>query len=297
MLARLTVHFPQAPARTVLVVGDRECIVGRDPECEIVLEDDRVSRKHARITFSRDSWRLTDFGSSNGTSLDGTPIEDAVIEGCAWIGFGGLLTRFEPTTEEKERAEAGQRERRWRSSLSLQRELNPVQGVPQLVGRILDSVLTVSGAGRGLVLLKQAGGGMEIVASRGIVEGEPGSSRFQPSAGAIEKAIETLRPVTVSDARLDPFLGRRDSVVLGNIRALVCLPLRAGDRVLGVVYADSPAPGGGFTELDVEILEGLASQAGLAMAVAMLDRELASVAGKLRSGSPADAGPRDGGSP
>ena len=294
MLARLTVFFPMLPARTALVLGERDCIVGRDPECDIVLDDDRVSRKHARLAFTRGSWSLTDLDSMNGTSLDGSPVSDAGITGRAWIGFGGLLARFEPTTEEQERAEADRRERRWRDSLSLQRELNPVLGLPRLVERFLDSVLRTSGAARGCVLLKQADGRMDVVASRGMSSGEFGSASFSGSYGAIQRAIETLRPVTVSDARLDSFLQNRDSVAGGDIRALVCLPLSAGDRVLGVVYADSPAPGGSFTELDVDILEGIASQAGLAIALALLDREVASVAGKLRPDSQSPAGSGEG---
>ena len=135
---------------------------------------------------------------------------------------------------------------------------------------------------------------MEVVARRGLSAEDLDSEQFRGSAGAIERAIETLRPVTVSDAQADPFLQNRDSVARGGIRALVCLPLRVGDRVLGVVYADSVAPGAGFTELDVEILEGLASQAGLALAVARLDREIDSVAGKIRSGPAQDGGPGEG---
>lgn len=293
MLARLTVFFPMLPTRTALVVGERDCVVGRDPECDVVLDDDRVSRKHARLACSSGSWSLTDLHSMNGTSLEGRPVDDAIIEGSAWIGFGGLLARFEPTTEEKERVEADRRERRWRNSLSLQRELNPVLGLPRLVERLLDSVLKLSAAGRGCVLLTQADGRMDVVASHGMAEDELGSHRFSGSSGAIERAIETRRPVTVSDAQLDPFLQNRGSVAGGGIRTLVCLPLRAGDRVLGVVYADSPAPGGSFTELDVDILEGIASQAALAMAVALLDRELKSVAGKLRLEPSSDVDPRE----
>ena len=43
---------------------------------------------------------------------------------------------------------------------------------------------------------------------------------------------------------------------------------------LGALYADSRAPGSAFTELDVEILEALASQAALAIAAARLDEEV-----------------------
>ena len=45
-------------------------------------------------------------------------------------------------------------------------------------------------------------------------------------------------------------------------------------RRLGALYADSSAPGSAFTELDVEILEALASQAALAIAAARLDEEV-----------------------
>jgi pSer/pThr/pTyr-binding forkhead associated (FHA) protein len=282
VLARLTVHLPLTPARTALVVGEQDCVVGRDPECSIVLDDDRVSRRHARLTFTDGSWHLTDLDSKNGTSLDGRPIADAVIEGGAWIGFGGLLARFEPTTEEAELADAARREERWRTSLSLQRQLSPMLGLPQLLERILDSVLGLSEATRGAVMLVRPGGKLEIAASRGLTKGEVESDGFGASGGAIRRALESRRPVTVSDARNDPFLQNRDSVLQGRIRALVCLPLRAGERLLGVVYADSVAPGAVFTELDVEILEGLAGQAGLAIAVALLDREIESVAGKIR---------------
>jgi adenylate cyclase len=282
MLARISVHLPLAPVRSVLVFGDREHLIGRDPDCDVVFDDDRVSRQHARLTWDGSTWRIADLSSKNGTSVDGRPIQEAELKGGAWIGFGGLIARFEPTTEEKERALAADRERRWRTSLSLQRGLSPVLGLPALLARILESVLRVAASTRGFVLLRDRGGSMEVAVSRGLTPDELASPLAVGSSGAVQRAIETVKPVAVSDALGDPFLGSRDSVAAGGIRALVCLPLTAGHRLLGVVYADSSTPGAGFTELDVEILEGLASQAGLAIAVALLDREIDSVAGKVR---------------
>jgi GAF domain-containing protein len=58
------------------------------------------------------------------------------------------------------------------------------------------------------------------------------------------------------------------------------------------MYADSRKPGAAFTELDLEILEALASQAGLAIAVARLDAELKGLASRIAETPGADPGLR-----
>src|SRR5262245_56239154 len=95
MPARLTVHFPARPARVVLLQDGRETVVGRDPECEVVLDDDRVSRRHAVLGFDGSSWSLTDLGSKNGTLIDGVPLDNGLLKERSWISFGGLVARFE----------------------------------------------------------------------------------------------------------------------------------------------------------------------------------------------------------
>ena len=70
------------------------------------------------------------------------------------------------------------------------------------------------------------------------------------------------------------------------------MPVHALDRLIGVMYADSRKPGAAFTELDLEILEALAAQAGLAIAVARLDEELKGLARRIAEAPGADAGLR-----
>jgi GAF domain-containing protein len=84
----------------------------------------------------------------------------------------------------------------------------------------------------------------------------------------------------------------RASVVRGGIRALLCVPVKALDRVAGVLYADSRRPGAAFTELDVEILVALASQAGLAIAVARLGAEIKGLSERVAADAAADPGVR-----
>jgi hypothetical protein len=58
---------------------DKELIVGRDPECDIVIADRQVSRYHARIERSRDGVLVEDLGSKNGTFINGVKIEEPFL--------------------------------------------------------------------------------------------------------------------------------------------------------------------------------------------------------------------------
>src|SRR5262249_36169471 len=97
------------------------------------------------------------------------------------------------------------------------------------------------------------------------------------------------RPVASADAAADADLCGQPSVVLGGIRALLCVPIRALERTIGAVYADSREPGAAFTELDLEILAALAGQAGLAIALASLRAQLAGLSARLAEDPAAEA--------
>jgi pSer/pThr/pTyr-binding forkhead associated (FHA) protein len=56
-------------AGTSLPLRDSGTVIGRNPECALVLDDDFASGRHARI-FQRDgTWFVEDLGSTNGTFL------------------------------------------------------------------------------------------------------------------------------------------------------------------------------------------------------------------------------------
>jgi hypothetical protein len=59
---------------------DREIIVGRSSELDMVLVEDMVSRKHAKITASSDQIIIQDLGSTNGTFVNGEKVKKARLK-------------------------------------------------------------------------------------------------------------------------------------------------------------------------------------------------------------------------
>jgi hypothetical protein len=68
--------------------------VGRSQENDIVVNDPNVSRKHARISRADNGFVVEDLGSTNGTLLDGAPIDRERIEGGDELTFGQTTARF-----------------------------------------------------------------------------------------------------------------------------------------------------------------------------------------------------------
>jgi len=76
--AEIEVKEPGKPPRRVAVTG-APMHIGRAPDCELVLKDSRVSRRHARLQARGGVLVLTDLGSTNGTRVNGHRITEMVL--------------------------------------------------------------------------------------------------------------------------------------------------------------------------------------------------------------------------
>ncbi|PAZ12107.1 ABC transporter ATP-binding protein [Streptomyces sp. SA15] len=65
--------------RTWTLDASRPYTLGRDPQGDIVLDDARVSWRHATISWSGRSWVIEDHGSTNGTFVQGQRIHQLEI--------------------------------------------------------------------------------------------------------------------------------------------------------------------------------------------------------------------------
>ncbi|MBO7725114.1 MAG: SpoIIE family protein phosphatase [Thermoguttaceae bacterium] len=60
-------------------IAKETVVIGRNPHCDICLEDGAVSRLHARIRFDGERFTISDIGSSNGTFVNGQRIARPVV--------------------------------------------------------------------------------------------------------------------------------------------------------------------------------------------------------------------------
>ena len=63
-------------AGTTLSLMDSGVLLGRNPECTLVLDDDFASGRHARIYRKDDGWFVEDLGSTNGTYLGANKLSE-----------------------------------------------------------------------------------------------------------------------------------------------------------------------------------------------------------------------------
>jgi hypothetical protein len=84
---------------TAYPVGEK-LVLGRDTGCDLVLNDPKVSRRHAVIErLAEGRYRLQDLGSSNGTFLLGQRVETAEITPGAELRIGDTLMSLAPEVE------------------------------------------------------------------------------------------------------------------------------------------------------------------------------------------------------
>ncbi|HST42129.1 MAG TPA: FHA domain-containing protein, partial [Conexibacter sp.] len=79
-----------------MVVGADGATIGRSRDCDVVLADGNVSRKHAEVRPRGDGWMVADLGSTNGVTVNGARIEQAqLLRGGDRIEVGTTLLTFE----------------------------------------------------------------------------------------------------------------------------------------------------------------------------------------------------------
>ena len=54
-------------------------VIGRAPDCDVVIQDLKASRRHCQLTRKEDGFLLEDLGSRNGTLVNGAKITQPVL--------------------------------------------------------------------------------------------------------------------------------------------------------------------------------------------------------------------------
>lgn len=71
-----------------------ETVIGRDANCDVVLDNAGVSRKHAMIVLEKDRFMIRDAGSQNGFSLNGKTAEESELRDGDVVKINKFEVRF-----------------------------------------------------------------------------------------------------------------------------------------------------------------------------------------------------------
>ncbi|HEX8700400.1 MAG TPA: FHA domain-containing protein [Myxococcaceae bacterium] len=77
-------------------------LIGRTPECDVVLYDAGVSRRHCRIFSEGDGYIVEDMGSANGTKVNGAPVKTKPLTDGDQLTLGPVVFAFAAVEAEAE---------------------------------------------------------------------------------------------------------------------------------------------------------------------------------------------------
>jgi two-component system, cell cycle response regulator len=71
-----------------------EIVVGRGSDCDIQIDRDSVSRRHARVFRVDDQWFVEDLGSTNGSYINDVPIQRSPLRDGDFVKIGSAIFKF-----------------------------------------------------------------------------------------------------------------------------------------------------------------------------------------------------------
>jgi len=150
--------------------------------------------------------------------------------------------------------------------------LNSELVLDKVLEKITDATLEFVNAERGFIILRGEDGD-RFHAARNLDGEVIEAPQDQISHSIAHEVMATGRPLIADDALSDERLAKYKSVRDLRLQSILCLPLRARDRVIGTLYLDNRFTKNAFSPTDVGVLETLCDQAAIAIENARLIEE------------------------
>ncbi|MGE0756661.1 MAG: SpoIIE family protein phosphatase [Pirellulaceae bacterium] len=270
----------------------RETLIGRRPDCHIILPDTTVSRRHARITLSKEGYWVDDIGSQHGTRVNGEALRAPRLlsdRDEIQVSQVSLLFRMEAETPRLDAGSQTTQDRpstivtsinvlsdyasdddshtapRLRALLEITRILGLSLDLKKVLPSVLDNIFQI---------FPQATRGCIMVANRPTGRLQPyavknvnGNLRELPvlSRTISDHVMTEGRAVLISDTA-DGKDGASESVMELQMHSILCAPLiGSAERPFGLIHLDSQKPTRTFNEVDLDVLVNIANLVGQAV--------------------------------
>ncbi len=292
MVKTLLIRAPEGRSQTVRLEGSRVS-VGRATSNELCFADDAgLSRQHLVFERDGDEWVVADLGSKNGTEVNGERIPcphrlqpgDRITAGHLVMVFddplGGMAESVvfvdptvadvpastamianldgvlgsEPVFVETASPSPFDLDIRVRALVHAGRELAGHRPLGELFPLILDLALDAVDADRG-VLLTLEGERLLVRAARG--------DSFRISSAVRDRVVQQRESLLVEDVQREDAFRSRKSIQAQNVRSMLAVPLQTSERVIGLIYVDSPNVVRQFSREDLNLLTVMANVAAI----------------------------------
>jgi adenylate cyclase len=298
MNARLILVSGEGPSEYPLAAFNT---IGRHPDNTVQVLDRIVSKEHCRITRApTGGWVLRDVGSLNGSYVNGERVSEKPLKSGDQITLGNTVLRFEDEQDDlvqqnarlrnvtmasgglvqsqvRSRLDAAARflpaaeitdvealrsdYEKLRIAHELSQKLSIETDLDQLLQQIVDETFAIIRADRAVILLLDEHGELQPRYLRTKREDES----IKLSSSILEEVKNNKKAVLSSDAMLDERFKAAKSIIMQGIRSTMCVPLLYADQLVGAMHMDSMLTTGAFTEKDLQLFQGIATQAAVAI--------------------------------
>lgn len=148
--------------------------------------------------------------------------------------------------------------------------LNSSLQVNDVLRVVMDTIVRLTGAERGFLMLKDGQEQLSIHIARNWERESLDESDAVLSRTVVNQVIENGLPVLTTNAQQDPRFDDQESIISLNLRSILCVPLILKNITIGVIYADNRLREGLFTETQKNLLAAFANQAAVAIENARL---------------------------
>jgi adenylate cyclase len=283
--------------------------MGRHPANTIRLIDREVSKEHACVERVGNTYVLRDLGSSNGTFVNGRRVRelrlregDEIALGNSRLTFhsgeppstspGGVTvlasaqsipaflaqidqreeSEFRPGEQHKDLQALRQDYEKLRIAHEFHRQVGVERDQKSLLDKILRAAFELLAADNGVLFLVDERTAELVPAA--VRHRKPENEEVMVSDTVLKRVAETRQAVLTADAILDARFSSSESIVAQGIRSAMAVPLLAKGVLKGVLFIDTRERTNAFSEKDLKILSGIASQAAIALENAELARQI-----------------------
>ena len=148
--------------------------------------------------------------------------------------------------------------------------VNSTLEVDEVLQIVMDTIIRLTEAERGFLMLRDERGEMSIRIARNWEQTSINQSESSISRSVVQRVIEGGEAVLTTNAREDPRFGGQESIIAFNLRSILCVPLMVKTELIGVIYTDNRIRTGIFSESERDLLIAFANQAAVAIENARL---------------------------